>query len=696
MNSIKVSEETLNSIKLGLNLVDGKEYRETLTGIAFIVSDILVKTLGPYASTTTIDDGVFTYATKDGWSVLNRLRFGSPVEETIFKFIKQISFALNSKVGDGTTTAVVAANHFIQRLQEEMDELRKESKKIIRQAELLDEIDRCRDTLIKELHSEERLKRITKTDKGYEDIYKVAYVSSNRNETISNLIKEIYDSTDNPNIHVTLTGDGGTYKEIQTGYKLDAKLLFAECFVNTEDKTCVLNDPSYIMVLDHNVTYSEHYGIVANLIAMASKNKKEVTIVAPYFDDVITNVLGMQIRNLYKNGQYANVRLVQLPMATQLQKNYASDLAVLVGGKVLNYGDIKVYQQLVKQERKKAGEDINDEFDEYKNLLNDQVYQSSFDVIEMNRGMTQKLTLSEKFILLENFARDTKTYADRFNEIDEAFKAAKAKADKTSNTLDKEYMAAHIRLVKFAGNTGIIHVGGETDLVKQCLKDSIDDAVLACRSAFENGYIRGLNIETISAAAKLHHEAEASGDKWGQIIYRLIYHTFCDTTKDVMRNKYLEDALTAYGKDATDLDDIDSSYTWTEDNLSMNEVIARCNEDNTCFDIVTEKFEAAGESLVNSVSTDCEIIKATTSILSLLLSSNQLLSINKLYDKKRGKAQILDEKREEGYAYASGAVKAIEGLIGKSEKAPDVMLTKDVIDPGFGIPIDRFLQETPV
>ena len=63
MNSIKVSEETLNSIKLGLNLVDGKEYRETLTGIALIVSDILVKTLGPYASTTTIDDGVFTYAT---------------------------------------------------------------------------------------------------------------------------------------------------------------------------------------------------------------------------------------------------------------------------------------------------------------------------------------------------------------------------------------------------------------------------------------------------------------------------------------------------------------------------------------------------------------------------------------------------------------------------------------------------------
>ena len=102
-----VSEEKIDEIQMGMNLVKGDEYRETLAGISASVSDVLVKTLGPYAATTTIDDGTFTYPTKDGWSVLNRLRFADVIHETLFKFIKQISFALNSKVGDGTTTTLV-------------------------------------------------------------------------------------------------------------------------------------------------------------------------------------------------------------------------------------------------------------------------------------------------------------------------------------------------------------------------------------------------------------------------------------------------------------------------------------------------------------------------------------------------------------------------------------------------------------
>ena len=88
----------------------------------------------------------------------------------------------------------------------------------------------------------------------------------------------------------------------------------------------------------------------------------------------------------------------------------------------------------------------------------------------------------------------------------------------------------------------------------------------------------------------------------------------------------------------------------------MDAVIATCITQNYCFDIVTEVFEPAGQSLVNSVSTDCEILSAMTSILSLLLSSNQLLSINKVYDRKRGRAQIIKDKQEEVGALAQTIV----------------------------------------
>ena len=109
MNSYSY-DEIKKDIMMNINLIDGDEYRNTLLAISNIASDILVKTLGPFASTTTIDDGASTYSTKDGWNVLNRLQFGDPVQETLFKFLQKISFTLNSRVGDGTTTALVSAN----------------------------------------------------------------------------------------------------------------------------------------------------------------------------------------------------------------------------------------------------------------------------------------------------------------------------------------------------------------------------------------------------------------------------------------------------------------------------------------------------------------------------------------------------------------------------------------------------------
>ena len=231
---------SLDSIKkdimMNINLIDGEEYRNTLLAIANISSDILVKTLGPFASTTTIGDGATTYSTKDGWSVLNRLQFGDPVQETLFKFLQRISFTLNSRVGDGTTTAIVAANQFIQIF----DAYRKylaSSNRFIRQQDLLNIIDEAKNDIVKALQSPKRKKTITShEDKGYEDIYKIAYVSSNRNEMISSMIKDLYDKTDNPNIHVAFSDTAVTYADIQRGYKLDTELMFDKFYLDNEDK----------------------------------------------------------------------------------------------------------------------------------------------------------------------------------------------------------------------------------------------------------------------------------------------------------------------------------------------------------------------------------------------------------------------------------------------------------------------------
>ena len=553
-----VSNEKMEDLKTGLNLIDGKEYKETLTGVSYIVADVLVKTLGPYASTTTIDDGTYTYPTKDGWSVLNRLRFGSAIEDTMLKFIKQISFNLNSRVGDGTTTAVIAANHFIELLQQLMVMLARGHGMIVRQADLLDIIDECTKEIIEELHSPDRLHRIVPDENGeYPDIYKIAYVSTNRNADIANMIKSIYDETNNPNIHVTIDGNGETRTEIQKGYRLDAKLLFPECYINTEDKTSKLNDDNLVFVFNNNVTYAEHMGIINACIRYGNNATKPIIIMAPYYDEVITSVMSGTIHKCFNGGQIPSVQFVQIPLATSLQKNFLEDFTVLTEGQIISYDKVRIFNQLTKQQLKASGEEVNETGDEYQGLLNNFDFTEPKQVLDQCVGVVHKVTTSDKYIMIENFSTDTPAYKSTLDKINEEYEEAKAKS---SDNLNKDYLNANLRRIKFIGNTGIIHVGGDSDLVRQCTKDSVDDAVLACRSAYENGYIRGLNMETISVAASMYAAnfmdavKPKDEDKTPTVtdatsyeivdqkkflracVFNLIDGTFAATSKDVMRN----------------------------------------------------------------------------------------------------------------------------------------------------------------
>lgn len=663
MSNLKeTSMDKLNEVRMGLNLVEGEEYRETLAAISETVASILVKTLGPYACTTTIDDGAYTYPTKDGWSVLNRLRFGDVVHETLFKFIRQISFQLNSRVGDGTTTAVIAADYFTRMLREYLagSDRRDDHGDILRQADLLSYINKCKDKIIEELHSPNRLHKIIRGENGYEDIYKIAYVSANRNAEIAKIIKDIYDQTDNPNIHVTLNSNqSATYGEVQRGYKLDAKLLMSECYVNTEDKTSVLTDDGMIFIFDHNITYAEHFNLIQQLITRANQTKKVLIIVAPYYDEVISSILTATVSRCAQQGQVPNTMIVQCPMATQIQKNYIDDFSVLVNAEIFSYTYVRMYNQLTKQYLAKLNNtELDDEYDEYKGLLENSNFENPSDIVELCRGTTHKITLSDKMLLLENFSMTTQRYITRKTEIGDAFDAVKNKF-KTSagvDPLNKEYLDAHMRYVKFMGNTGVIHVGGDSDLVRQCDKDSIDDAVLACRSAFENGYIRGLNLETISVAQYLGYMCDDCHTVEKEI-YEIFERVFRATSIDVMANKY--DGSVTYNNDSK----VWKSYADPDDRISAHDVLDVCVMNNLCFDIVTEKYQHADReeelTLVNSVSTDCEILTAMTSILSLLLSSNQLLSINKAYDRARSKARVLSEEADKAAAWAEGVSRSL-------------------------------------
>ena len=642
-------ENLIREVRSKMNVIEGDEFRETFIAVSEVVSSVLSKTLGPYASTTAIDDGTgFTYPTKDGWHVISNLTFSDPTMATLLKFIKDISFSLNSKVGDGTTTAIVTANHFLQHLYQVLENYHE-----VRQADLINALSKVKKDIIDELHSEARLHKITKDPvTGYNDIYKIAMVASNGDNKIASIIKEIYDKTDNPNIHVTALGnsaDNETTYEIQDGYKLDSKIILGDCYWNTDDKTYVINNPCNVVVFNHNVTYSEHANIIQDILNIGVKNGRSTIVLAPYFDEPFMQVFSSQIKRMAMNNQVPSAAFVQVPTSTQAMRNYLNDFTCLIGAQVFDYAKVRMYIQLKNQQAGKTNEN-----DEYANLAANSGFTNTDEIIGICIGTATKITLSNKFTLLENFDTSTEVYKNTLDTITNEFLEIKAKYDKTLDFINHEYMNAHMRYIKFIGKTGIIHIGGGHDLVKQCNKDTIDDAVLACRSAFEYGYIRGFNIETIDAAYTVMKKYPV--DSIEKVCANMIACAFKDSSFDVMRNKYPE-----YKKD---ISYFRSEQLWKvgKDYVTADDIINKACEDNYCYNIVTEEFESAGESIINSVSTDTEILNAAVDILTLIASSNQLLSINRQFDKASARENMLEMKKAESKAVASGWIEATNSV----------------------------------
>ena len=253
-----------DDISAGCNVISGDEFKEMITTISQLASDTVVKTLGPYGSTTLISDGTgFTYPSKDGWATLNKLRFNDPEYNTLFGLIKQISFNSVNTVGDGTTSAMVGANYFLQAIHEMI-----KNEPGFRQATFIEVVEEVAKEISDRIRTSNRIKKIESP----KDSHDIAYIATNGNEKFSKIIEAIYTETDNPNIHVTLDSTDEVSYEIQTGYKFDAGTLNFNVYINDENGTCKKNTLTQCVIFDHNVTYNEHKDIIAGLVFEANDN----------------------------------------------------------------------------------------------------------------------------------------------------------------------------------------------------------------------------------------------------------------------------------------------------------------------------------------------------------------------------------------------------------------------------------------
>lgn len=679
-----------NEIASNSNVISGEEYRELVCAVSQVASDMVVKTLGPYGSTTVIDDGTgFTYPSKDGWSCLSKLQFTDPTYNSIFNMLKKISFNSVTTVGDGTTTAMVAANNFLRQMYTEF--IPSANKSGFRQADFIDTMNAAYNALEDALKNNGNIQHIDE-EGDFSDIYKVAYVATNGNHEFAKIIQNIYRETHNPNIQVTMDKDSETTYEIQQGYKFDARTLNFPAYVNSDSGVIdYKNHPCKVVIFDHNVTFQMHEKILGALSGIAQRENFEIIIMAPYFDDIVTSWIDSSIQRMAQNRMIPNIMLIQIPITAAIQRKSISDLCVLVNSQVFDEAKVKAFNILLHNQTHSADEQINDSMFS----LEQYSFESPEEVIRRCLGTIKSIIINRT----EGFLQD---YEDvvapvKMNailtEAKEAYEGMKKKAMKTiGGMLDKDFLFTQMRYIKLKGSTGVIKVGAFSDIQQRCDKDALDDAVLACRSAYENGYVRGMNVELLSI---LHNWIYNVGipfkgiyvDEVAEMLYKCFYMTSLQVLMNKQPNNETARLVAIKDKVPEGLTEIDFIKFHLTNPGILDMIITDTKKMD--YNLRSEEMHPIGNwEVINSAATDIEILRAVVNVLTTVITSNQFLSVTRRYDPRINSERTMQTRLEEDARIIANKVNAaIDSIVNHK----DYDLIQGLIG---GIYIDEMIPES--
>ena len=172
------------------NIVEQKTLHDQTMAVLQIIADSLVTSFGPYGSATQIKkDDILPKFTKDGHTILKNIYFNGTLEMSIREVLEDLTSHVVKNVGDGTTSAILLSQLIYKRLATKC-EPNKDNAEIYNWHLPPAELERQLNELVK--HASETIMSQTREIKTYEDIHKIALISTNNNEEMAELISGIY------------------------------------------------------------------------------------------------------------------------------------------------------------------------------------------------------------------------------------------------------------------------------------------------------------------------------------------------------------------------------------------------------------------------------------------------------------------------------------------------------------------------
>jgi chaperonin GroEL len=397
-------------------------------------------TLGPKGRNVVIEKkfGAPT-VTKDGVSVAKEIELEDPVENMGAQMVREVASKTSDVAGDGTTTATVLAQAIY----------REGLRNVTAGANPMD-LKRGIDLAVEKVV--EKLREMSNSIGGRDEIAQVGSISANNDKNIGNLIADAMDKVGKDGvITVEEAKSTETSLEVVEGMQFDRGYLSPYFVTDADTMEAVLDDP---FILIHDKKISAMKDLLPVLEKTAQSGKPLLIISEDIEGEALATLVVNKLRGTLK------VCAVKAPGFGDRRKAMLEDIAALTNGTVVS---------------EEKGFKLENTTIEY-------------------LGSAKRVTIDKDNTTIVEGAGKEEDIKKRINEISQQI-------EKTTSDYDREKLEE--RRAKLSGGVAVINIGASTEVEMKEKKARVEDALHATRAAVEEGIVPGGGVSLLRAAQSI-------------------------------------------------------------------------------------------------------------------------------------------------------------------------------------------------
>ena len=432
------------------------------------VHDAVGTTMGAEGQLVMFEEGEknpYPTVTKDGVSVASMISLSDQAENNGAQFAIQAARKQVYETGDGTTLTTILTYKLL-----------KEGRKRITNGNSVNSVIAGMRDATKDVSR--FIEDISVKDLGIEDIKNIARVSTNNDKDLADKIGEAVFKTGKHGMVVQeKSRDDKHSVEYQEGYQLDTGIM-DQVFTNIDNKIFVAEKP-YILVTDHNIfDATKLKPVVKMILGDCEKDNPVIVVIAPQISGDVLQLMKRNITDPKTLFHMVHIRPTK-DLKPQKLRMVMEDIAAVTGARFLS---------------------------------TDSGYQ------------VDKITLDDLGTCKEISSIPTKTLITGSTEAtEERIKMLQGRLEIETDIEEGTKEMIEESIARLMGGVATIKVGGKNISEQMETLDRVDDAVRACKSAQEMGYVRGGGVAMLEAYRNLAPKKEFSSPGYDVVMDSLKY-----------------------------------------------------------------------------------------------------------------------------------------------------------------------------